>query len=88
MKNENKQPEIDYSEMDFTTGNIFITPIGNKKEINLENELERLISYMRDIPIHIDKPQQYNRDLEKANEIFFNFNVGLLCGIKIAKDKT
>ena len=83
MKNENKNPEIDYSEINPFEGGIHITPIGNPEGICLEKELEQRLNAIRNILFKNE--EQYRLDIEKANDMLYTFNIGLLCGIKFSK---
>lgn len=80
-----KQEKIDYSEINAIEASANISPIDDSKEFTLETELQRLLHYIKHIAINIENPEEYNKQIHQANEILFNFNAGLLCGLKMAK---
>lgn len=81
----NKQEEIDYSEINAIEASANISPIDDPKEFTLETELQRLLHYIKYIANNIENSEDYNKQIRQAHENLFNFNAGLLCGLKMAK---
>lgn len=53
--------------------------------INIGNELERILTTFNNRKIHLSDPEKYKKEEELGISVIYNFNVGLLCGIKLAK---
>lgn len=55
------------------------------KPINIGNELERILSIIRNRKIDLSNIDKYEKEKELDMTALYNFNDGLLCGIKLAE---
>lgn len=54
------------------------------ESINIESELERILTIQKNRTINLDTEKaKFENELDSA--VLFNFNVGLLCGLKLAR---
>lgn len=64
---------------------IFTDEMPFVKPINIGNELERILSIFRSRKIDLSDINKYEKEKELDTTALYNFNVGLLCGIKLAE---
>lgn len=79
--NEMKSQQVDNNSNNpiFTDEMLFVKPI------NIGNELERILSIIRSRKIDLSDHNKYEKEKELDMTVLYNFNAGLLCGIKLAK---
>lgn len=58
---------------------------GMLKSINIENELDRILTIWKNRTINLGDIEKAKFENELNSAVLYNFNVGLLCGLKLAR---